>query len=463
MNWNGTHSNWTFEINGRYYIFDIAQMIYFELNERQYKYLKNPEKNLIMPDDIALFSQLKANDLFFTYKEPAKQAASRTVTFSIPVKHGCNLSCRYCFTKYAPSATDMPPLTSVLISEAAKFIKNNFPAFDYRFEETSGGEPLIDKEKLFLLIRNLREEFLDKNLSIWICTNGTLLTVSDIQNFTKYNVNYGISIDGNEVQNSLRLYPNNTSSYCRVTNNIKAVLNSPDIPRKMKEIWGLSVISTKNFNLETLLLHLKSLGFKTIQMRIVRGKSSDEWVFTKENVELLLTEIANLFFRLFQDIESNEYQLLSLLLNDSDFIGKILIRLLLKEPATSRCDAGSTRLAITTSGDIYPCESFVGLNEYCLGSIYRGWNAKANIFETTAVNAQKKCHACEIRFVCGGDCFHNSLLKNGVPDSHDEVICQINKYIVKLSIDFLWKLKAQNSALYQRLKRFARIRIHKQR
>lgn len=60
--------------------------------------------------------------------------------------------------------------------------------------------------------------------------------------------------------------------------------------------------------------------------------------------------------------EGIEYLLL--ILNDNDYFGKIIKRIILKEAYAFRCKAGRSKITVCPNGDIYPCDSFVGKEDY---------------------------------------------------------------------------------------------------
>ena len=75
------------------------------------------------------------------------------------------------------------------------------------------------------------------------------------------------------------------------------------------------------------------------------------------------------------------------------------------------CDAGRSRVAISTSGDIYPCSRFVNpyadmVGKYCLGTIDTGivnLSARMDVM-SNSMKYRLKCKECDQRGLCTGGC-----------------------------------------------------------
>lgn len=101
----------------------------------------------------------------------------------------CNLGCGYCFYKYRTQRQVMRPETFQNILD---YIRPLAPA-EFVF---SGGEPLMDAERLKEMITTLRHEGLARYISVQ--TNATLLDESLMKFFLHQKVNLEVGIDGDE-------------------------------------------------------------------------------------------------------------------------------------------------------------------------------------------------------------------------------------------------------------------------
>jgi len=74
------------------------------------------------------------------------------------------------------------------------------------------------------------------------------------------------------------------------------------------------------------------------------------------------------------------------------------------------CGAGSTRLAVTAEGNLYPCCRFVGLGHqqegYWLGDLDRGIVRRDRVLELAdnRINIRYSCFSCDLGAYCCGGC-----------------------------------------------------------
>ncbi len=102
----------------------------------------------------------------------------------------CNLGCGYCFYKYR---TQKQVMTLKTFENIINFIKPIIPA-EFVF---SGGEPLMDIERLKAMITIVKKNRLSRYLSVQ--TNATLLDEKVMDFFLQHGVNLEVGIDGDEI------------------------------------------------------------------------------------------------------------------------------------------------------------------------------------------------------------------------------------------------------------------------
>ena len=101
----------------------------------------------------------------------------------------CNLGCGYCFYKYR---TQQQVIELNTFKNILEFIRPIAPA-EFVF---SGGEPLMDAQRLKQMIIAIRQQELSRYISVQ--TNATLLDDSLMKFFLQHNVNLEVGIDGDE-------------------------------------------------------------------------------------------------------------------------------------------------------------------------------------------------------------------------------------------------------------------------
>lgn len=145
-----------------------------------------------------------------------------------------------------------------------------------------------------------------------------------------------------------------------------------------------------------------------------------------------------------------KWQYIYMILNDNDQFGKILKRILLNQIVIKRCGVGKNKMTICPDGSIYPCDSFVGIDEFNLGKI-NSLNKVYHSIENCEVYKRNICNKCEVNLLCGGDCFYHSFINCNSIYPPEISFCKIQKYIIKTSIVLRYKMEKYDSKSVQEL------------
>lgn len=142
-----------------------------------------------------------------------------------PASSNCNLRCKYCFYNSLSSQREMP--SHGLMSEKTLRVTLK-KAFDFAGNDRvmlsfQGGEPLLAGKDFF---RKLHEIILQLNVnrapvSIGIQTNGTLIDDEWCSIFKRGGYLVGLSLDGDELADSLRIDANGNQTFHRVLESAK--------------------------------------------------------------------------------------------------------------------------------------------------------------------------------------------------------------------------------------------------
>jgi radical SAM protein with 4Fe4S-binding SPASM domain len=136
-------------------------------------------------------------------------------------------------------------------------------------------------------------------------------------------------------------------------------------------------------------------------------------------------------------------------LSPSDFFRRFIDRLIARSARAYRCPALQAEISIDTDGRIYPCGSFTGLAEWCIGNINDGIDEKRfYAFHGDAhVDNRVGCRDCWARYLCGGGCYYNSAIVNGSMFSPDSVKCRLVKHIIELAMIFTGHLHGRGESV----------------
>ncbi len=454
----------TFEKDGSYYLFDNERLISCIIEKRVYDALINNDSSLLTEKEIHMFEAFRSKNIFLVDKPQDRYSFPKynMVIISMALFHGCNLKCKYCFADAGDNFKgEQRGFTENSINAAIDFLlkdpyfaKNDY----YRINLVSGGEPLLNKHlfRQFIELAFARFEKAKKHLYIWFSTNGTLLSEEDLLFISKYNVGYGISIDGDKMANDkLRVYSNGAGTYDDIVHNIQKIQNSTLVPKRLKELWGLMVYTRDNIDLLDNITHLNHLGFSTVQMRFVRSNDEALVLNKKEATNRLLEFIAIIFQRAIE----GDVSLLRVICNDNDYIGKVIKRIITQTRTEVRCGAGSYMFSFAADGNIYPCDCFVGNPDYVMGSFYKGIPTEQyERYSDLSVNNRQKCKNCWAKYACGGDCYHNSYLKHDDLLVPDDTYCDMVLQVIECIIAYVNQYRMMNRDGYNAFCNFLQVR-----
>ncbi len=467
MNIEKYDAYYIFDMEDKSYLFDIFNMECVTIDSNLSEALKAKRIGDLDDHTTLMLQQLESAQLFFyNISEIQFMFAEKydRIYFSLAPITKCNLQCAYCFADAGQNFTsEQKEFTPERIQDVVNFLLTTFPECDqFRLDFVSGGEPLLNPDKLFTILNVTSERFAhhNKNITYWLCTNATLLTEDILKQLDTYNVQIGISIDGNQdVNDKCRMYKNGDGTYQDIVRAIHLVQNSEKISNYIKYIWGLSVITTHTNGLVSILKHHKKLGFKNIQMKFARLNKNNPLAITHDQLPMVFNWIDDLLQCFYECLNNNDLNTPLMFLNENDHLGKILQRLIIKKPFIFRCHAGRDKFSFAPNGDIYPCDSFVGVEKYRMGDIYSGISEDIpDLFTSLSVIQRQVCKDCWARFVCGGDCFHNSYCVNSNIEIPDDTFCRIMKYMIKKSLVTLNLLYKNNKNVLGRIKHILEIR-----
>ena len=332
------------------------------------------------------------------------------------VVHDCNLKCKYCFADEGEYKGKREIMSLEVAKAALDFlISQSGPRYNIEVD-LFGGEPLMAFNMIKQLVDYAKsiEKKVNKNIRFTLTTNGTLLNDEIIEYLNKNMKNIILSIDGRkEVNDNMRLTARGTGSYDLIINNIKKLVEGRE---EGKEYYLRGTYTHQNLDFSNDFLHLANEGFKEISLEPVVVKENPEISIEFEDLEQVYGEYDKIYKYLVEMI--NEGKKINFYHYNINLQGGPCVY-----KRVSACGAGFEYIAITPSGDIYPCHQFVGKKDFLLGNIHELGKDKIRnrelVQEFQEANIYKKedCNKCWARFYCSGGCqannheFTNSILK----------------------------------------------------
>lgn len=338
-----------------------------------------------------------------------------------PVGAKCNLSCDYCYYK----SKDQREKTVMNDKTLEKFVRQYLALPQSTFQFIwHGGEPTLAGIDFFENVISLQVfHGKEKKISNEIQTNATLLNGKWIDFFEKNQFNVGVSIDGHqEVHDKYRKDHLGKGSF-------EKVIGSIALLRKSKLQWGALVVLTKaSLELEKQIFDflVKNEIYNVDLLPVVfmgkKKSSPDEYSVSLEEFNRAIVKIFNLWW------EMDEPNIRIRLFRE-------MIHALLKEKPL-RCICNSPGCAnyftIDHDGTIYPCEAFMGIENFKFGNILN-----SNLEEILAASRHRnfvartkkidsECCCCQWWQICPGRCVFDRY-KFGDNLAEKDFLCSFRK------------------------------------
>ena len=218
-----------------------------------------------------------------------------------------------------------------------------------------------------------------------------------------------------------------------VTQKICQVLSNPNLSRNIKNLWNSAVITPDSCGLSEIVRNAYNLGFRNLQMKVLWSADKTRAYF-HSNIIALFEDLSNYLYSLLQNDEIEQFLMIC---NENDTFGKMLLRIIIQSGVVRRCNAGINKFSVSPEGRIFPCDSFMGSEKYCIGDIYNGFNNAFNEFREIRNYNVDACSNCWARNICGGDCMYNSFINTGKITIPDEEICIITKAIIEMCVKLI--------------------------
>jgi len=347
---------------------------------------------------------------------------------SLLVSQRCNFKCVYC---YAGGGTYGYKYNLDMKFDIAKkgiefLLKNRNRTLKILRINFFGGEPLLN----FSLIKNIVKycKNIERNLNIRfkfsLTTNGSIFN-QEIINFLKnYDFFIEISLDGPpEIHNLYRKTNEGKNTYELVKNNIyllcKEGLNN--------RISLRATFNLGKYDLSKIISHLRCFNVRRVYVDKIGPFPGINIKLTPINKTLFKNTIDKIFNKL-KNKKHLEVTLKSLPDNWINLVKMIHFRYLKNQ----FCSAGKSYLAVSSTGNIYPCHRFVGQNEWRLGSVDGG---KIDLSKLSAfyflVNGNIVCNKCWAKYYCGGGCPYINWVRNNDPCKPDSENCVFYRYLLE--------------------------------
>lgn len=335
--------------------------------------------------------------------------------------HDCNLRCVYCFAGTGPfgGSRELMPLS---VGKAALDMLVQTSGTRRHLEvDFFGGEPLLNFPVVQELVTYGREleRRTEKMFRFTLTTNATLLT-AEVQQFLNFEkIAVVLSLDGRRAVNDYaRPYPDGEGSYQTIVSDMQQFAASRD----HQNYYVRGTYTHFNLDFAADVIHMAELGFKHLSMEPVVGSPSEAYTLKPVDMPQLMAEYERL-----ADYYVNRHQIgqpfTFFHFNLSLDHGPCAVK------RVTGCGAGYDYLAVTPSGDLYPCHQFVGQTDFRLGTVFEGI-LKSDIsrrFQSVNLYSKQGCSNCWARFFCSGGCMAHAWFANGDFTKPELMACALQK------------------------------------
>ena len=344
------------------------------------------------------------------------------------IAHDCNLACQYCFAEEGEYHGKRELMSYEVGKKALDFLVANSGNRRNLEVDFFGGEPLMNFQVVKDLVaygRSLEKEH-DKNFRFTLTTNGVLLD-DDIMEFANKEMgNVVLSIDGRkEVHDRMRPFRKGAGSYDLIVPKFQKFAES----RHQDKYYVRGTFTHNNLDFSKDVLHLADLGFKQISVEPVVAQDTDSYAIREEDLPQLMEEYENLALEMVRRHGTEEAFNFFHFMIDLEGGPCVAKRL-------SGCGSGTEYLAVTPTGDLYPCHQFVGNTDFLMGNVDDGVvnTELRDEFKSCNVYAKEKCRECFARFYCSGGCAANSYNFHGDIHNAYDIGCALQKKRVECAI-----------------------------
>ena len=399
-------------------------------------------------DAVDDLEELKEAGLLYTedeYEQVLDQIKNRAPVVKalcLHVAHDCNLKCRYCFADEGEYHGKREIMSLEVAKKAIDFIIANSGHRRNLEVDFFGGEPLMNWNvvKETVLYGREQEKLHDKNFRFTVTTNGVLLDDEKMKFINENMHNVVLSMDGRkEINDFMRPRAGGQGSYDLIVPKFQKLAES----RHQTDYYLRGTFTHHNLDFSKDVLHVADdLGFKQVSVEPVVAEPTEDYAIREEDLPIIFDEYERLSEELYQRHKTGK--------KDFNFFHFMID--LTGGPCVAKrlsgCGSGSEYLAVTPTGDLYPCHQFVGQEEFKLGSVYEGLQRDdiRDEFVNCNVYTKKDCKNCWAKFYCSGGCLANAHNYAGSIYGTYELGCKLQRKRIECAIMIKAKLMLDEMA-----------------
>jgi len=369
---------------------------------------------------------------------------------TLSLTHQCNLACSYCYAGISRKP-DMPPdLARQCIDSALTWLPPDASLEVGLF----GGEPLLkfDLIKEIVAYTHSRAQETATPVHIGLTTNGTLLSPDILDFFADKDIRLCVSIDGpQEVHDRNRCYAGGRGSFTEVAANLDLAVKRLGVV-EVNAVTGPDTLAAMPQTLDFFI----DRGISVIHFNPDIKASWPDAVC--DRFDEVYRQVAERYIDYYR--QGTE---LALNLIDS----KMVLFIKGGYSQSDRCAMGDGEWGIAPSGNIYPCERFIGEDidhTFCLGNIRTGLDQERRCaLRQKRGNNRIECATCFYKSFCMSWCGCTNWFMSGQSDLPAPALCAMEKAAIEAARHaFETLVKEDNDLFADHLFNYVKTENHRQ-
>lgn len=420
-----------YKLNGYNIVVDTASASVHSVDDVAYDVILLYEKktaNEIADELVKKYDGLKKEDVFECIEDveelkregklfsedkfkPSVDAIAKRNTvvkaLCLHVAHTCNLNCEYCFASQGKYHGERALMPFEVGKRAIDFLIENSGTRHHLEVDFFGGEPLMNFDVVKEIVAYARsiEKENGKLFRFTLTTNGMLID-DDVIDFANREMdNVVLSLDGRkEVNDHFRKTIGGVGSFDIIVPKFQKLVEA----RKGEKYYMRGTFTHNNPDFTNDIQTMLDLGFNELSMEPVVCPPTDKYALDENDKQIIFKEyekLANMMIERRKEGRPFTFYHYMLDLEGGPCIYKRI----------SGCGSGTEYMAVTPTGELYPCHQFVGNKDYLMGDIWQGVTRDdiRDKFKKCNAYSRKECEECWARLYCSGGCAANAFNATG--------------------------------------------------
>ena len=389
---------------------------------------KDIEETIEEIEKIKQDGKLFSKDIYEGKNLDLKKRDAVVKALCLHVAHTCNLNCEYCFAGQGKYHGKDAIMSFEVGKQALDFLVKNSGMRKNLEVDFFGGEPLVNFDVVKQLVKYARsiEKETGKHFRFTLTTNGMLLDDDVIDFLNKEMNNVVLSLDGRkEINDAKRKKINGEGSYDIIVPKFQNFVEK----RGNKEYYMRGTFTRNNLDFTKDIFHMADLGFKELSMEPVVSSPDTDYALKEEDLETIFEQYEILAKEMIKRRkQGNPFTFYHYMIDLSG--GPCIYKRI------TGCGSGTEYLAVTPTGDFYPCHQFVGDKKFLMGNVRDGvTNTKLrDEFKLCNAYSRKECKDCWAKLYCSGGCSANAYHATGSINNVYEYGCKLFKKRIECAI-----------------------------